>query len=440
MLLRSRFLVSILFALCSVVLFSFRTDARTMFLDNPMRLPFSGFASSLALAGDVDGDGTEDYLVGAYNHRWNNNDRQGRAFVFSGAKGNLLFTIDNPSPQIEAAFGFSVASAGDVNKDGIPDFLIGALGQEERGKAFLFNGKDGKLLYTLQAPNLQTGAGFGWAVVSLGDLTNDGIPDIAVGAFAQENIGYVYLFNGSDGKHLRTIAPPAGSLAFGWSLSAAGDTNKDGIPDLVVGAPYTTVGQNTVQGQAYVFSGKDDALLLTLDNPQPVAGGVFGWRMTSVGDQDKDEVPDLLVGAPYQDVNKVISQGAAYVFSGATGKLLFPLKDPVPRPYAVFGYTVAEGPDVNQDGVPELLVGAPYQTVDQFHVQGEVFLFNGRDGRHLTTFDNPYPHQGSSFGYTVVSPGDVNGDNIPDFAIGASGQGIMDKPAVGRVMVFLSQQ
>lgn len=440
MLLRSRFLVSILFALCSVVLFSFRADARTMFLDNPMRLPFSGFASSLALAGDVDGDGTGDYLVGAYNHRWNNNDRQGRAFVFSGTKGNLLFTIDNPSPQIEAAFGFSVASAGDVNKDGIPDFLIGALGQEERGKAFLFNGKDGKLLYTLQAPNLQNGAGFGWAVASLGDLTNDGIPDIAVGAFAQENIGYVYLFNGSDGKHLRTIAPPAGSLAFGWSLSAAGDTNKDGIPDIVVGAPYTTVGQNTVQGQAYVFSGKDDALLLTLDNPQPMAGGVFGWRMTSVGDQDKDGVPDLLVGAPYQNVNKVISQGAAYVFSGATGKLLFPLKDPVPRPYAVFGYTVAEGPDVNQDGTPELLVGAPYQTVDQFHVQGEVFLFNGRDGRHLTTFDNPYPHQGSSFGYTVVSPGDVNGDKIPDFAIGASGQGIMDKPAVGRVMIFLSQQ
>ena len=440
MLLRSRFLVSILFALCAVVLFSFRADARTMFLDNPMRLPFSGFASSLALAGDVDGDGTGDYLVGAYTHRWNNNDRQGRVFVFSGAKGNLLFTIDNPSPQVEAAFGFSVASAGDVNKDGIPDFLIGALGQEERGKAFLFNGKDGKLLYTLQAPNLQTGAGFGWAVASLGDLTNDGIPDIAVGAFAQENIGYVYLFNGNDGKPLRTIAPPAGSLAFGWSLSAAGDVNKDGIPDLVVGAPYTTVGQNTVQGQAYVFSGKDDALLLTLDNPQPTAGGAFGWRITSVGDQDKDGTPDLLVGAPYQDVNKVISQGAAYVFSGATGKLLFPLKDPVPRPYAVFGYTVAEGPDVNQDGVPELLVGAPYQTVDQFHVQGEVFLFNGRDGRHLTTFDNPYPHQGSSFGYTVVSPGDVNGDKIPDFAIGASGQGIMDKPAVGRVMIFLSQQ
>jgi hypothetical protein len=76
-----------------------------------MRLPFSGFASSLALAGDVDGDGVTDYLVGAYNQRWNQNDRQGRAFVFSGAKGDLLFALDDPSPQPEAAFGFAVDSA-----------------------------------------------------------------------------------------------------------------------------------------------------------------------------------------------------------------------------------------------------------------------------------------------------------------------------------------
>jgi len=77
--------------------------------------------------------------------------------------------------------------------------------------------------------------------------------------------------------------------------------------------------------------------------------------------------------------------------------------------------------------------------VDLDYVQGEVFLFDGRVGRHLSTFDDPSPHQGATFGYTVVSPGDVNGDHIPDFAVGAAGQAIMDKVAVGRVYVFLSQ-
>ena len=66
-------------------------------------------------------------------------------------------------------------------------------------------------------------------------------------------------------------------------------------------------------------------------------------------------------------------------------------------------------------------------------------LFDGRDGRHLSTFDDPSPHQGSTFGYAVVSPGDVNGDQIPDFAVGAAGQSIMDKVAVGRVYIFLSR-
>ena len=415
-------------------------EARTMILDNPQRMPFSGFASSLALVGDIDGDQVSDYLVGAYDNRWDKNDRQGRVFVFSGKSGKLLFPIDHPLPQRAAAFGFSVASAGDVDKDGTTDFLVGAFGQDDgSGKVFAFSGKDGKLLYSVQAPQRQTGAGFGWAVVSLGDLSGDGTPDFGVGAFAQEGTGRVFVFSGRDGKLLRTIIPPTNSLTFGWALASIGDLNKDGLPDILVGAPYTAVGKNSVQGQAYVFSGKDDNVLYMLEHPQPTAGATFGWRMTAGGDLNKDGVPDILVGAPYQDVDNVIAQGAAYAFSGANGQPLFALKNPVPRPYAAFGYALTESEDMNQDGVPEILVGAPYQTVDEFHVQGEVFLFNGRDGRHLTTFDNPYPHQGSSFGYTVVSPGDINGDKIPDFAIGAAGQGIMDKPAVGRLFVFLSK-
>lgn len=415
--------------------------ARVMIIDNPVRLPFAGFASAMAVAGDVDGDGVADYLIGAYDQPVNHNEHQGRAFVFSGQSGKLLLAIEDPVPMAYAAFGFAVAAAGDVNKDGVPDLLIGAFGQESSGKAFVFSGKDGRLLFTLQAPQRQPGGGFGWSVAAVGDLTNDGIPELAVGAFAQDGEGKVFVFNGQNGKLARTLEPPQppSGAAFGWSVAGAGDLDKDGLPDILVGAPYTTVGKTTVQGRVYAFSGRDGKLLRALDDPQPLAGEVFGWRVMTAGDVNKDGVPDVLVGAPYKDVGAIHSQGQAFVFSGADGQLLFTLNDPVPRPYAGFGYVVAEGPDVDQDGVPEILIGAPFQTVDQFHVQGEIFLFNGRDGRHLTTFDDPYPHQGATFGYSIASPGDVNGDKIPDFAIGASGQGIMDKVAVGRVFVFLSQ-
>jgi len=420
--------------------------ARVMILDNPIRQPFSGFASSMAVVGDLDGDGVSDYLIGAYDQRAENGDHQGRAFVFSGQSGKLLMTIENPAPShMEsykgAAFGFAVAAAGDVNGDGTPDLLIGAFGQDDNGKAFLFSGKDGTLLRTFQAPQPQLGGGFGFAVAALGDLTGDRVPELIIGAFAQDGDGRAYVFDGHNGKLLYTLAPPqsAGNSAFGWSVAAAGDLNHDGLSEFVVGAPYATVGKVAVQGHAYVFNGKDGSLLYTLDDPQPMAGEVFGWQVAAGSDLNKDGVPDILVGAPYKDVGANLAQGAAFAFSGADGKLLFPLSNPEPHPYSGFGHALIEGADVNGDGVPEILVGAPFQTVDQFHVQGEVFLFNGQDGRHLTTFDDPYPHQGATFGYSIASPGDINGDKIPEFAMGASGQIIMDKVAVGRVFVFLSQ-
>src|SRR6266571_1684902 len=149
---------SIVFALLLSWSLPARAASSLLILDNPLRLPFTGFASSLAVVGDLDGDGVSDYLVGAYDHPWNKNEHQGRAFVFSGQSGKLLFTIDDPTPQGYGAFGFAVAAAGDVNSDGVPDLLIGAFGQEGSGRAFVFSGKGGQLLYTLQAPRQQPGA------------------------------------------------------------------------------------------------------------------------------------------------------------------------------------------------------------------------------------------------------------------------------------------
>ena len=217
--------------------------------------------------------------------------------------------------------------------------------------------------------------------------------------------------------------------------------DQDGAPDILVGAPYTPVGEVSVQGRVFAFSGRTGKLLYSLTDPFPRAGEGFGWRVASGGDLNEDGVPDILIGAPYKTGEGTRSEGAAFVFNGANGSLLFSLRNPgLYKSYSGFGLSVVPSPDINGDGVPEILVGAPYQKVDYDYVQGEVFLFDGRNGRHLTTFDDPSPHQGATFGYVVASPGDVNGDKIPDFAIGAAGQSIMDKVAVGRVYVFFSRR
>ncbi len=456
-----RFLVGISLVVLVLSSLSAWAGPRVKVLDNPIRMRFSSFSTSLAVLGDVTGDGIPDYLVGAYDQPYakegmtgmelgvggskkagKNVDHQGRAFVFDGQTAKLLYLIDHPFPQKSAAFSCSVASAGDVNQDGRPDLLIGAFGQNQSGLAYVFSGTDGAYLFTLKPPQPQSGSGFGWSVAGIGDVTGDGIPDLVVGAYNQDGEGRAFVYSGTDGRLVYTLAPPtdgAGS-AFGWFVHTAGDLNQDGIADIAVGAPYTTVGQLTIQGRAYVYSGADGQLLLTLDNPEPKAGSTFGWRVVAAGDLNKDGVPDLLVGAPYHDVGPHVGQGVAYAMSGQDGSVIYTLHDPAPRKYSGFGWALATSMDVNADNVPEVLVGAPFQSVDEFHIQGEVFLYNGRDGRHLMTFDNPRGHQGSKFGYAIASPGDINDDGIPEFAMSTPGQHIMGEISVGRVYLLESQR
>jgi hypothetical protein len=254
--------------------------------------------------------------------------------------------------------------------------------------------------------------------------------------------------------------------AFGWTVAGVGDVNRDGIPDLLIGAPYQgvkgTASQKValkpqdlfnsvpekaaskykeygVQGQAFVFSGGNGELLFTLDDPIPAAGSAFGWVVNGAGDVNKDGTPDFLVGAPYKDAGGNRSQGNVFMFSGVDGKLLYTLTTPTAHPHAGFGLFIASAGDLNGDEAPELMIGAPFQQVDAFGLQGQLFIFNGRDGRHLFTFNDPYPSQGAFFGASAASPGDLDGDGIPEFVVGAPGQPMRDQPTVGRVFVFMSE-
>ena len=198
-------------ALASAVAILASAHAQTLLrtLDTPNPYSWGQFGASVA-AGDVNGDGMDDVVVGAAGEYVGGN-TLGRAYVFSGVNGSLLLTVESPNPNLAGDFGTSLA-VGDVNGDGKGDIAVGAGGERVggnayQGRAYVFSGADGSLLFTLDSPNPEEGAWFG-SSVAVGDVNGDGKDDIAVGAFGEHvggnSQGQVYVFSGADGSLLFT--------------------------------------------------------------------------------------------------------------------------------------------------------------------------------------------------------------------------------------------
>ena len=415
-------------------------------LNTPTPQADAYFGAEGAGVGDMNGDGVPDLEVGAPWQDVGGNDAQGQAFVFSGADRKRLLTLNTPTPQADAHFGWSVAGMGDVNGDGVPDLLVAAPDQDvggngRQGQVFVFSGATGSLLRTLNTPTPQADAYFGAEVAGVGDMNGDGVPDVLVGADGQtvggnDAQGQVFVFSGATGRRLLTLNNPMPQYLalFGSEVAGVGDVNRDGVPDLLVGAPYQDVGFNAEQGQVFVFSGATGQRLLTLNDPMSQAEAYFGWSVAGVGDVNGDKVPDVVVGAPGLDYDP----GRAFVFSGATGGLLHTLRTPTPQWWAYFGESVTGVGDMSGDGVPDLLVGAPGQTVGGNDAQGQVFVFSGATGGLLRTLNNLKPQANTSFGLSVAGVGDVNWDGVPDLLVGASGQTVGGNDAQGQVFLFVS--
>lgn len=178
------------------------------------------FGSGVSSLGDMNGDGFAEVIVGAVT--WGAN--TGRAYVLSGATGDTLYTLTG-----EAAgdfFGWEISSAGDVNDDGFADVIVGArftTGGSNAGRAYVYSGIDGVLLYTLDGES--SGDEFGYTVSGAGDVNGDGVADLIVGArlndFAGMDAGRTYVYSGANGGLLYTFTGEAASDEFGWSVSMA---------------------------------------------------------------------------------------------------------------------------------------------------------------------------------------------------------------------------
>jgi hypothetical protein len=400
-------------------------------LDTPNPQTESRFGSEVAV-GQVDGDAKGDIVVGAPYEAVNTNANQGRAYVFSGASGAVLFTLDTPSPDTttETAFGAAVA-IGDVNDDGRGDIAVGAPLEGYNGAVYVFSGLNGSLLRTLHDPDSTPNVWFG-ASVAVGDVNDDGKGDVVVGAPYESvggnaNQGRVHVFSGVDGSLLFSLDTPNPQMNgyFGWSV-AVGEANNDGKADIAVGAPEEDFPPTSDTGRAYLFSGAGGALLSTLDTPNPQEDARFG-ESVAMGEMNGDGKADVAVGVPAEDVGGWMDQGRAYAFSGANGSLLFTMNLAAPA-YAWLGWSVAIG-DVSGDGRSDVVAGALYEGAG---LPGRVHVFSGVDGSILSNIESPDPQTQAYFG-SAVGAGDIDGDGLADVAVGEIFGGVVDQ---GRAYVF----
>ena len=327
------------------------------------------FGTSLAAAGDVNGDGIPDVLVGTPQHTVSSAGpfNIGRAFVMDVGSGTVLLTLDPPGPEENARAGLSVAGLGDINSDGKPDFVIGAPGKDigvgEGGKtdvgvAYFFSGADGSLIRALSDPDSTPDARFGFAVANAGDVDGDGVSDSLLGAPGKAQ---VFVFSGKTGLLLFTIKSPAREKikSFGYAVAGGKDFDADGKPDFVVGSPLL---QNS-QGGVFVFKGSNGKLLRTLSIPSPQTFARAGDSVAAIDDVTGDGRADILVGVPDQNVGGRIKAGETLLFNGASGALFQTLTSATPQAFAGFGSALA-GADFDGDGIPTPVVGVPFQNAD----------------------------------------------------------------------------
>jgi len=422
-------------------------------IDNPVPAANANFGFAVAGLGDLDGDGSEDLAVGA--------PRQGAVYLISGSTHSLLRSIsdpdnlagtqceptaDEPSP---CDFGLAVASAGDVNGDGVEDVAVGAPGIfggavavpcvdpsqpcPQDGRAFIFSGRTGQLILRLAHDGPNQGA----AIADLGSIDGDLIPDFAVVAPGSTSKGgLVAAFAGSDGHEIwTTFAPPATQgitgLAFtGSALAALPDVNGDGHDDLLVGAPEFSPGPDFFVGRAYVLSGATGEVLRTYDNPSPLAFDAFGVGVAAVGDQDGDGKADYAISEPggSQSAGSVI-----HLYSGATGSELgVPITSPADeRNGATSSHltmALAAVGDTNADGKPDFWLGAT--------TAGAAYLID-RDGQVLETAADSQP--GSGFGLALSPIAASAGEPGSDVIAGAPMRSAGGFDGAGAVFLLRSQ-
>ncbi len=370
--------------------------------------------------GDVDGDGIPDIVTSAPTHG-DNGSNAGRIYVYSADTGKLLWTADgNPGDQL----GSGLEAAGDTNGDGIPDVI--ASGPGASGVAHLYSGRDGRVLMDFKAR--RSDEVFGNHVSGVGDINGDGYADVIIGAPGKEgetlNVGHAYVYSGKDGTLLLTLSGERLGDGFGSAVTGYSSGNQRVI---VVGAPAAGP---THHGRVYVYDGLTTTPKFTIE--ADATASMLGYMFVSVlGDLDGDGVSDIYASDWSNDALGV-STGRVYIHSGSTGMQLRVLTGQTAG--EGFGTSSSVAGDVDGDGYADLIVGA-WQYGKAAVSGGRAYLYSGKNGHLMKTYTCRTP--GDTFGFDAVGIGDIDGDGIVDLLI-TSGWSAVSGHHSGRVFIISS--
>ncbi|HED52865.1 MAG TPA: hypothetical protein ENJ00_01515 [Phycisphaerales bacterium] len=447
---------------------------------------------SVSSAGDVNGDGIDDLIIGARDADPNGHSAAGESYVVFGRTTGFGASIELSSLDGTNGFllnginaedwsGDSVSGAGDVNGDGIDDLIVGAFGadpngQSGAGESYVVFGKSTGFGASVELSSLDGIVGFslngidaidqsGLSVSSLGDINGDGFDDIIIGAprayphgtyiAGQSYVVFGHSTNFAASIELSSLGGTTGFVLngidvydfSGWSVSSAGDVNGDGIDDLIIGAfnaapsgeSYVVFGRTTGFGASIELSSLDGTNGFVINGID--VGDSSGSSVSSAGDVNGDGIDDLIIGAYRADPNGTYSAGESYVvygrsagfgasfnlasLDGTNGFVLNGIEDS-----DLSGSSVSSAGDVNGDGIDDLIIGAWGADPNDQLYAGECYVVFGRSIGFGASLDLSSLDGTTGFvingidafdrsGRSVSSAGDVNGDGIDDLIIGA---------------------
>ncbi len=357
------------------------------------------FGRAVDAAGDVNADGVPDFVVGApLDSTVVAN--AGGAWVYSGVDGSELLHLQGVTQEgWTLGVGRTVSQVGDMDGDGHDDVALSNPSYSgSDGLVVFYSGQDGSMIGSV------VGNGYlGRTMRPAGDVNNDGRADVLISGgsdpFAD---GYIWVRDGASPAVLHTIqgspTAPAGEM-----FDGVGDLNDDGHDDFVVGHPYAWVGSEMGAGFVSAYSGADGSILYQLFGS--VEFEHLGHAVVRLGLVDGDAVPDFAIEA-FSPTRRID------VVSGASGATIhsFPLSNGLP----LGAPAVRAGGDVDGDGVQDLIVAIDTGPGYELHV------YSGATGALVATVEAPnhFP--------SFAGPGDLDGDGYAEILVGAGGTAAVD--------------